>query len=971
MAAAGGLLLAAATAQAFATDEGRSDADAGRGSGRRGLRLAAIPWNAAATLGVTALAALLVWCCLSTHRPEGSVGPLGGTRITLEAVELPLVAGGQARIGGDPETDDLVVGAARSQTATNPAPLAAGAVRLSRDGWLEVAVTPSAAAIAVIGGQVVGARPLAAGWRVCALPCGSASPVVRLAAGALYDGERFALLAPDGRIAPIGGDQMVIGRPTSCDPPWSTAGVSLMIRDAKAPATRAAEGRGERLCVYGATSRGAQFARLVAPPRAGLGAAVLCRLRLLACQQTQLQDGRLAALPIDQDALAARVVCSVVGDCIRAPAPWRLARLERLTVTDQGRSVRLAFPEPAERLFTPASGETITPSIRIAAAAGVDEPVAPAERPAVFERLGHRFDVVDQVLVDPPSEQNERPVVHAPAGETGGAGPTVVIGAGAKAIFDIRTLDFDHGLYGRLRSLAALALATSLTATWSLRRADPLAAILLGALDLFLALRLVCAVEGAFMDAAPSVQVFPLDALPELAAGPLALLIAWPRAPRRLAGVVILAACALLLALISGANATFYVGAVAVVLIAALSRLAQSGTPGRRLADLARWADRRPLSWLAIWSAAMLLGRLGFGYGLDWKEAAHLGPVRIAMSLLFVPAIMAAFAPLTADLARGSVTDRAPRLCVCAMAIVGLALGVFAPSIIVKDFGFAIFAWPVVTGLLVAWLARRATIAAAGDLLLAALVAGAALTFIYALALKMDAAVLAAAAGVAAVLAGGVLAGRPGSLWPAPAILVVLVSLLIAAVGAFGPLQTTTFGLREAVATDVNRDRLLAAFAPGEIESVGTAAAEAYANTLATMRAYSQPLFGRGYLSAPEPTALKPYQLTDNAAAIHIMSPFGRLGAVAILMAAVAVAVAATGRAIRAPATLRPWLGVLAALTPWLIDAYMILANNGAALFTGRNVYLLSPLSISDFIEGLILLGLVAVTLGAPRAPTT
>jgi hypothetical protein len=168
------------------------------------------------------------------------------------------------------------------------------------------------------------------------------------------------------------------------------------------------------------------------------------------------------------------------------------------------------------------------------------------------------------------------------------------------------------------------------------------------------------------------------------------------------------------------------------------------------------------------------------------------------------------------------------------------------------------------------------------------------------------------------------------------------------------------------VATDVNEDRLLAAFAPGEIQAVGTAAAEAYANTLASMREYSRPLTGRGYLSAPEPTALKAYQLTDNVAAIHLMSPFGRLGAIAVLMAGAAVALAAGARTLQASPAFAPWLGMLAALTPWLIDAYMILANNGAALFTGRNVYLLSPLSISDFLEGLILFGLVAITLGRP-----
>jgi hypothetical protein len=304
-------------------------------------------------------------------------------------------------------------------------------------------------------------------------------------------------------------------------------------------------------------------------------------------------------------------------------------------------------------------------------------------------------------------------------------------------------------------------------------------------------------------------------------------------------------------------------------------------------------------------------------------------------------------------------------------AVVGLGLGVVLASVVVKDFGFAIYAWPVATGLLIAFLGRETRPARPIDLVIASVVAAVGLAGIYALAVQLDGRIVLALALAASALVVGALVFRPAGLWPAPAILVVMVSLLIAAVGAFGPLQTTTFGLREAVATDVNRDRLLAAFSPGEIESVGTAAAEAYANTLAAMREYSRPLLGRGYLAAPPPTVLKPYQLTDNAAAIHLMSPFGRVGAAAVLMAAAAIALASVARALRRPPTFAPWLGALAALTPWLIDAYMILANNGAALFTGRNVYLLSPLSISDFIEALMLLIIVAATLGGSgaRAP--
>jgi hypothetical protein len=944
--ASGILLLAAALGEAFP-------------GGRRlpgGLALAATP-----------LAALLAWSCLGQHRPADSLGPLGGTRITLDAVDLPLATGGAVRIGGDPRADDLVVGASASP-GTAPR-LAPGAVRLTRQAGLSVTVEPSAAAVAMVGREVVGARPLAAGWRVCALPCEALSPAVRPAAGAVYDAARFALAAPDGRVTPIPAGAMVFGRPAPCDPEASFGQVALMIRDDEAPASRPLGARAHSLCVFAGPGPDAAPAPSVPPVGAGPGAALVCSWRLLACRKVALANGRPAALPVDGDSPAARVLCGIVGGCLRAPTPLHLARLERMRVADDGRIVELAFPDPPQRLFTPAAGEGVTPAIRLGAASALDQPVAPAETPAVFERLGHPFDVVDQVLVDPPTRRAERPVVHAPSGLAGGQGSRVVVGdtagAAAKAVFDVRTLDFDHGLYGRMRLLAVLALGASLAATWSLRRADPLAAVVLGALDLFLALRLACAVEGAFMDGAPSVQAFPLAALPELAVGPLALLIAWPNAPRRWAGAGVLAAAAAVLALTAGANGTFYLGAAALLALAGLALGARTPAFARSAGAVGAWADRRPLAWLAIWSIGMLLARLGFGFGLDWREAAHFGPVRVAMSLLFVPAILTAFAPLAADLRRGGVTLRAPVLSVLAMGIVGLGLGVFAASVVVKDFGFAIFAWPVVTGLLIAFLARQPARATIADLALATLAAAVALALIYELALNSDWRIVALTALLAAAVAGGALARRPASLWAAPAVLVVLVSLLIAAVGAFGPLRTSAFGLREAVATDVNRDRLLAAFAPGEIQGVGTAAAEAYANTLASMREYSHPLLGRGFLSAPEPTLLKAYQLTDNAAAIHLMSPFGRLGALGLLTAAAAVSLAAIARALERPSTFGPWLGVLASLTPWLIDAYMILANNGAALFTGRNVYLLSPASISDFLEALSLLGLVGVMLGA------
>ncbi len=119
-------------------------------------------------------------------------------------------------------------------------------------------------------------------------------------------------------------------------------------------------------------------------------------------------------------------------------------------------------------------------------------------------------------------------------------------------------------------------------------------------------------------------------------------------------------------------------------------------------------------------------------------------------------------------------------------------------------------------------------------------------------------------------------------------------------------------------------------------------------------------LKGHGYLAIPRPTVLAPYQLNDNVTAIHLIAPFGRLGAAALLLLLGAVALLYTRSALRRADAPSPLLlaGIAALWTIFGAALYMILANLEVLPFTGKNVYFLAAASGSDLLEGAILIAL-------------
>jgi hypothetical protein len=157
--------------------------------------------------------------------------------------------------------------------------------------------------------------------------------------------------------------------------------------------------------------------------------------------------------------------------------------------------------------------------------------------------------------------------------------------------------------------------------------------------------------------------------------------------------------------------------------------------------------------------------------------------------------------------------------------------------------------------------------------------------------------------------------------------------------------------------------RLYLIAAPEALGADVSTEAEALKIWSAQLSDYTGSLFGRGYLSPANLTALKPVQATDNLTAVHLMSPFGRLatGLFLALLAATPIAVWSLTR----PAALdaRRVTGLLALWCLFGAAAYMTLANLQLVPFTGRNAYLLAPTSGGDLLEGAILVALAVWSL--------
>jgi hypothetical protein len=365
-----------------------------------------------------------------------------------------------------------------------------------------------------------------------------------------------------------------------------------------------------------------------------------------------------------------------------------------------------------------------------------------------------------------------------------------------------------------------------------------------------------------------------------------------------------------------------------VVAITVLIALAGAGLAAWRLArSWMNWSEPVPTWALVLYGAAALRFALGV---LGVKERV-LG---VAVSALYTPALALGFGLLFADLAKAAREGRAQRVWRLAVyAGAAVVVAVAGVSFAISDSGYALIMTPVLFGAGAWW-------------------------------------------GVTLARAKGSLWRLSRAAWGAPAAALVAGWLFLLVVAPrldafedFNPIlhangeaqsQLVLNTLDRHLQVDNNMTRLYALARPSTLASTGTATAENQRAWEVQINDYTAPLFGRGWLTPPHlTTLLRPVQLSDNSSAIHLMSPFGRAGAAALLLLLGLLAGGCARASLPAGgAAARSFPETAGVLSLWLVfgaAAYMILGNLQIVPFTGRNVYFLAPTSESDLLEALAL----------------
>jgi hypothetical protein len=264
---------------------------------------------------------------------------------------------------------------------------------------------------------------------------------------------------------------------------------------------------------------------------------------------------------------------------------------------------------------------------------------------------------------------------------------------------------------------------------------------------------------------------------------------------------------------------------------------------------------------------------------------------------------------------------------------------------------------------------------------LAALVAAAALLLVpfFVLTDWIDATLI--ALGAAAVFA--VLWQRPVAAWAMPVAFALALGLsfqLPILPSAVLTERSAARALDDQMRKTQNILRIWYSVRPGDVGDFATSSAQNLGAAMAHLHDYGACpasqwpgcLAGHGYLAIPRPTVLAPYHLNDNVTAIHLIAPFGRLGAAAFLLLLAAAALLYTSAVLRDRDAEDPpplaLAGIAALWTVFGAALYMILANLEVLPFTGKNVYFLAAASGSDLLEGAILIAIAMAALKDRRA---
>ena len=340
------------------------------------------------------------------------------------------------------------------------------------------------------------------------------------------------------------------------------------------------------------------------------------------------------------------------------------------------------------------------------------------------------------------------------------------------------------------------------------------------------------------------------------------------------------------------------------------------------------WTSQLP-AWAWVLGAGPLFR---VGVGLFGVKERFTFPETLAVSVVYLPWMLLGFALLfdAAGKARRENWGYAAGF------VAAIALDMFGAPILMSDSGFAILSLPIVF-----W----------------------ALAFAH------------RSAGAGPAAAPPAASGRNPWLlraaWSGPALALSLglaVALVLPRIWTIG--ATEQAYERAAQATDdrmalgllrrnTQSDQLTLRFftlaSPNLLATTGTSEAEKLRVWSAYLNDYTARMLGRGYMQTSRFGPLQDVHLSDNVSAVHVMSPFGRLGAAALLAALAALAVACQRLAPAAAPGVRDWRSTLGLLSLWTLfggGAYMVLANLQLAPFTGRNLYLLAAKSNSDLAEG-------------------
>lgn len=500
----------------------------------------------------------------------------------------------------------------------------------------------------------------------------------------------------------------------------------------------------------------------------------------------------------------------------------------------------------------------------------------------------------------------------------------------------LRQIEFSVDRMGIPWLLIMLAFATAFiihAASVKLWRDRPLDGILLSLVQYLLVVRAIIGIEGVFNDAALNWRLIYADAAVAMVALP-AILIAARR--RDESDHSTLAAIAIFLALALGAiwwwlGRPDFIGMVltglaagSLALRAVTLRLEiakpENGSTSR-FARLRNLLDRPPNFWpillAIIVGVRIILGLLGY-------RERFFG---FALSALYVPLLLICIAAIIAQAEANPEQRRRFGFWFLA----ALAAGAGLVAIVINDVGFALVHLPPIAGVAL-WRLRRWRTDGSDRIVTA--------------------------------------------LWAAPVAGLAALYLMLWAFIALTPPPGEDAPLEERVAysvdgksSDPNWLRLRAVFAPDQIPAIGNRAAAVQLDQSVQLGELTGTLLGRGWLAPVDLGSfrLQATHLSDYLSASHLMAPFGRLGALALLLVIAAAAGAAVSRRVPAPASWPNLAGALAIWTLFGAAAYMVLANLLLVPFTGRNIYLLSASSGADLIEGLSLFLLARIGLTALR----